>query len=191
MSNDPTPDEVRSSIVPSSDQINYDDLVSGPMTVTVEHVRRGSKEQPIYVELVGHKRSYRPCKSMRRVLIAAWGDDPKQWIGQRMTLYGEPSIVYAGVKVGGIRISHLSGIDKDREFVLTVGRGKKAIVKIKSLETVSPEDAAYIREAIDEIGKAESMETLKAIAFVLKTKSEAVRQAVRPAYTQRQKEIEG
>jgi hypothetical protein len=62
-------------------------LLTGPITVTVKGVRRGNKEQPINIDLVETEgRAFRPCKTMRRVLIAAWGDDAKKWVGQRMTL---------------------------------------------------------------------------------------------------------
>ena len=79
----PTKEEVVKSIEPDSSQINADDLVGGPITVAIADVRRGNKEQPIQIALVGHDRVYRPCKTMRRVLIAAFSDDPKRWVGQR------------------------------------------------------------------------------------------------------------
>ena len=189
MNENPTPEEVRASIVPKSDQLNADDLLTGPITVAVTAVRRGDKEQPIIVEIDGH-RPYKPCKGMRRVLISAWSDDPKAWVGQRMTLYCDPDVKWASVKVGGIRISHLSGIGKDREFVLTVARGKRAPIKIQCLDAISPEDEAYIADAMSEISQAETPEMLKAIGFVLAKKSEAVREAVRPLYQERKAELE-
>ncbi len=129
---DATPFEIRASIVPKSDQLNSDDLLTGPITVTIENVRRGDKEQPIIVEISDH-RPYKPCKSMRRILIAAFSDDPKKWVGQRMTLFCDPEVSWAGVKVGGIRISHLSGLDKPKTFMLTQTRGKRAEVTIHPL----------------------------------------------------------
>ena len=137
MSDNPTPEDVRKSIVAKSDQLNAEDLITGPVTVKIMGVKRGDKDQPIIVEIDGHQ-PYKPCKTMRRVLIATFSDDPKLWIGQRMTLFCDPSVVWAGVKVGGIRISHLSGIDKPKTFLLTQTRGKKAEVVIRPIKASSP-----------------------------------------------------
>ena len=117
---------LRDTIAPKSDQINYDDVAKAPMTVTVETLRQGAAEQPVDIVLKETDRVYRPCKSMRRVLIAAWGDKGKDWIGQRMTLYGDPTVKFGGVEVGGIRISHVSGITEPLSLKLTTTRAKRA-----------------------------------------------------------------
>ena len=168
MPNDPTPEEVRASIVPSSSQLNADDLISGPITVTITGVRRGTKEQPIVVEIEGHK-PYLPCKSMRRVLIAQYSDDPKKWVGQRLALYRDEDVKWAGVRVGGIRIAAMSGLDKPKTFLITVGRGKRTEVTIRPI-AISVSEQAYIEDARQEIANAGSMEVLKAIGFVLREK---------------------
>ena len=187
MSN-PTPEEVRTSIIAKSDQLNADDLVAGPLTVTIEKVTKGDKEQPIAVHLEGFPgRPYKPCKTCRRVLVASFTDDPKAWIGQRMTLFCDPNVTWAGVKVGGIRISHLSGISEPRVFVLTQTRGKKTEVTIMPLG--SDGDAAYIADAKSEIAKAETKAMLEAIGFVLKGKPKAIQDALRPVYAARLKEL--
>jgi len=190
MSNDPTPEEVRKSIVPKSDQLNADDLATGPITVTIQKVRRGDREQPIVIDIEGH-RPYKPCKTMRRVLIAAFTDDAKAWVGKRMTLYCDPEVTWAGVKVGGIRISHLSGLPEPKTFLLTKTRGKRAEVTVFPLdEPISLEDEAYIEEMKMAIAEADSTESLKAIGFVLKQKSKVVQDALRPVYAARQKELD-
>ena len=191
MGDNPTREEVLKSIVPKSDQLNADNLLTGPMTVTITGVRRGDKEQPIFVDIEGQQ-PYKPCKSMRRVLIAAFSDDPKRWIGQRMTLYCDPDVMWAGVRVGGIRISHLSGIDGPKTFVLTQSRGKRAEVVIHPLPpSISPEDEAYIKDSERQIAEAPTMEVLEAIRFVLKTKAEPIREALRETFTAKKKELEG
>jgi hypothetical protein len=70
---------------------------------------------------------------MRKVLIFAWGDDGHQWVGRSMTLFNDPEVKWAGVKVGGIRISHLSDIDGDIQVSITTTRGKKAPILIQKL----------------------------------------------------------
>lgn len=187
MSDDPTREEVLASVEPKSDQLNADDLLSGPLTVTITKVSRGDREQPIVISVDGH-RPYKPCKTMRRVLIAAFTDDPKAWIGKQMTLFCDPTVTWAGVRVGGIRISHLSGIDEPKTFLLTQTRGKRAEVTILPLATSSA-DQAYIDDVRAEIARAETSEQLHAIGFILKNKPKSVQDAVRQLYVQRKNEL--
>lgn len=131
--------DLTASIVPKSDQINAEDLLAGPQTFTIEKVSAGSSEQPVNVyltELPG--RPYRPSKSMRRVMVAAWGADASTYGGRRLTLYREPTIRFGGMEVGGICISHLSHIDKTLTIPLTVTRGKRAPFTVKPLAEVAP-----------------------------------------------------
>lgn len=114
------------SIEPRSDQLNADDLMAGPATVTVAAVTAGTPEQPVNVELVEHPgRPWRPSKSMRRVLVAAWGKDSAAYVGRRLTLYRDGEVTFGREKVGGIRVSHLEGLDAPLTVPLTVTRGKR------------------------------------------------------------------
>jgi hypothetical protein len=123
---------LRDTIEPKSDQLNYDDVMTAAITDKVVGLAMGNAEQPVIVRLEKH-RDYKPCKSMRRVLIAAWGDQGKDWIGKRMTLVGDSSVVFGGVAVGGIRISHLSDIEKPLTIKLTTTRSKRADYVVKPL----------------------------------------------------------
>ena len=123
---------LRDTIEPKSDQLNYDDVASGPITVKVVGLAAGSDEQPVIIKLETH-RDFKPCKSMRRVLIAAWGDKGKEWIGKSMTLYGDPTVKFGGVEVGGIRVSHVSGIDAPLTIKLTTTRSKRADYTVKPI----------------------------------------------------------
>lgn len=132
------------TIIPKSEQLNADDLIAGPITVTVEGVKRSSSpDQPIDIMISGH-RPFRPCKSMRRVLISVWGDKGSEWIGQSMTLYRDETVKYGGVAVGGIRISHVTGIDKRRDLMLTSNRTKREMYTVNPLTMkASPCPADY------------------------------------------------
>ena len=131
--------DLAKTIEPKSDQLNADDLVAGPLTVTVTEVKRGpNNDQPVDIELDRH-RPYRSCKSMRRVLIAAWGDKGADWVGRSMTLYADPTVKFGGVAVGGIRISHLSDINSDLSLMLTVTRSRRSEYRVKMLTQV-PDD---------------------------------------------------
>lgn len=187
MTNEPTKEEVLKSIVVDSTQFNADDCVNGPITVEIEAVSKGTKEQPINVHLVGHKRVFRPCKTVRRMLIALWSDDPRKWRGQRFTLYTDPEIRFGGVRVGGLRISHATGITSPRTFLITQSRGRRSEVTIQPI--VAEEHADGINELLGEIAAADTEETLKAVGFVVKHKPKAVQDAVRPAYAKRLAEL--
>lgn len=132
--------DLRGTIVPKSDQLNAEQLLGGPMTVSVTDVRLGnSDEQPVVVHYEGEAgRPYKPCKTMRKVLIFAWGEDGRKWIGRSMTLYNDPSIKFGGMDVGGIRISHMSHIDGVIKVSLTATKGKKALHTIGVLKVAAP-----------------------------------------------------
>ena len=192
MSN-PTREEVLASIIANSDQLNADDLIAGPVTVTISGVRKGDKEQPIYVDLKEYPgKSFRPCKTVRRVLIALWSDDPQEWINQRITLYRDAGVKYGGVSVGGIRVSHASGISEPKTLLLTQTRGKKAEVVIHPIaETLSDEDKQMIEAFRADIANADTQEVLKSTGFILKQSPKVIQDAVRGDYAKRQKELEG
>lgn len=130
--------DLRPTIVPKSDQLNSEQLLSGPMTITVTEVTIGAgAEQPVSIHYEGENgRPYKPCKTMRKVLIFAWGSDGRDWIGRSMTLYNDPNVRFGGEEVGGIRISHISDIERDVQVSLTATRGKKTLHKIKRLEVI-------------------------------------------------------
>ncbi len=126
--------DIAPTLTPKSTQLNADDLLAGPITITVRGVSPGTPEQPVVVRFEGDDgRPFLPCKTMRRLLAHAWGTDGHAWIGRSMTLYHDPSVVFGGIKVGGIRISHLSHIDHDLEVALTVTKGKKALYRVRPL----------------------------------------------------------
>ena len=147
-------DWMKDTIKPKSDQLNADDLLTGPITVQVVKVERGNAEQPVTIQIEG-RQPYKPCKSMRRVLVQAWSEFPDKWIGRTMTLYCDPSVMFGGVRVGGIRISHMSDIDRDREFSLTQTRGKKALHRVQRLDQkpaggVTAEDLTTLSQRLAE-----------------------------------------
>lgn len=124
---------IAKSIVPKSDQLNAEDLLSGPITVTVTDVIQGTAEQPIAILIDGERQPYKPCKTMRKILVFCWTDQAANWIGKRMTLYADPDVKWAGVAVGGIRISHLSGIESQVMLMLSETKGKRKPIVVKLL----------------------------------------------------------
>lgn len=119
--------DIAATTAPWSDQQNFDDYSAGARTVTISEVRAGSTEQPVELHLAEFPgRPYKPSKSMRRVLVAAWGSDGESYVGRRMTLVGDPSVKFGGSVVGGIKIAALSDLDKRLTVSLTVAKGKRA-----------------------------------------------------------------
>ena len=133
---------LRDTITPNSNQLNADDLINTTKIIRITAVKRGtSKEQPISIEYDNMQgRPFKPCKSMRRVLIAAYGEDGREWIGKSMKLYADPDVKFGGVKVGGIRISHLSDIDKTMSIMLSVSKGRREPVTVSKLPTYPQAD---------------------------------------------------
>lgn len=141
--------DIRGAAAPKSDQLNAEDLIGAPRTVKITDVTAGNAEQPIVVHFEGDGgRPYKPCKSMLRVMIAAWGDKGKDWIGKSMTLYHDPEVMFAGVQVGGIRVSHVSDIEHSISLSLTATRGKRKPYTVKPLKVEAP--AMYPQDAFSE-----------------------------------------
>jgi hypothetical protein len=125
-------------IEPKSDQLDACDLLSGPRTFLIERVTKGDEEQPVNIHLADFPRPWRPGKSMRRVLVAAWGKDASAYVGRRVTLFCDPDVRFGGQAVGGTRIAALSHIDKPKQVPLLVSRGKSAIFTVQPLADDAP-----------------------------------------------------
>lgn len=128
------------TIAPKSDQINADDLIGGPRTITITKVtgNEGNAEQPVNVFFDGHDNPFRPCKSMRRVMVSIWGSDASQYVGKSMTIYRDPKVKWGGMEVGGIRISHMSGLTGPKQMALTETRAKRTPYTVQPLKDAPP-----------------------------------------------------
>jgi hypothetical protein len=152
--------DLSNTITPKSSQLNADDLIIGPRTIRITEVKAGSAEQPVAIHFEGDNgKPYLPGKSMRRVLVVAWGRDSSAYIGRRLTLYCEPSIAFGGVKVGGIRISHMSDIGQAITMALTETRGKKKQFTVEPLAT----EQAIDTQALSDIGDTKAAEGREAL----------------------------
>ena len=128
------------TVTPKSDQTNADDLIAGPRTITITRVNanEGNVEQPVNVYFDGDNgKPFRPCKSMRRVMIAVWGVDTKDYVGRSMTIYRDPEVTWGGMKVGGIRISHMSHMDGEQVLALTATKSSRKPFKVRPLKVAA------------------------------------------------------
>ena len=58
-----------------------------------------------------------------------------------LPIYGDASVRYGGKEVGGLRVSHVSHIDKPLTVALTVTRGKRAPFTVQPLPDTPPQYA--------------------------------------------------
>ncbi len=153
--------DLTASIAPNSDQLDAEDLLSGPRDVTIAEVRQGpSSEQPVNIFLQEFDRPWRPAKTVRRILVAAWGPDASTYVGRRLRLYRDPDVKFGGMAVGGIRVSHLSHIDKRMQLALTATRGKRGMHVVEPMPEAAP---AVVEPTVDEVAVETDVEALKAL----------------------------
>lgn len=172
---------------PKSDQWNYDDFLGGAMTFKIAAVKvKGGQEQPVEITLAGTPKFYRPCKSMSRVLVAAWGPDSSKYPGRSLTLYGDPKVKWAGMEVGGIRISHLSNISDEMTMALTATRGSRKAFTVRPMKAAVDTNTGEI-DAEELLNSAASLEALGA---AWKSLSKADRECLVTVKDKRKAELE-
>lgn len=129
---------LQEALAPRSDQLNADDLISGPRTLKITGARfvegdRGGKRVIIHYE-GENGRPFKPCKTMGRAMVMVWGivdsEDPEkisaQFVGKSITVYRDAEVDFGAEKgIGGIRISHMSHITGPKSVKLTASQGKK------------------------------------------------------------------
>ena len=159
-------------IIPRSDQLNADSFIAGPQTFTISDVQiRGGQEQPVSIALEGTELVFRPCKSMSRVLVHAWGPDANAYRGRSLTLYRDPDVKWGGLAVGGIRISHMTHIDGKLQLQLTATKGQRKPhivlpLVIEQRTEAKPEITAeeWTRRYIARLDAAPDADALEALA---------------------------
>ena len=151
------------TIEPNSEQVNAEDLLAHPVEVTITGVEKGNTEQPVFIHLAEFPtRTFRPGKTMRRLLVAVWGPDSRTYAGRQLRLYNDPNVKFGGKSVGGVRISHMSHIDKPVTVQLMVTRGKRAPFTAQPLTTVSPDVKLTVEDAGAALLEAETLPDLQA-----------------------------
>lgn len=163
--------DISNTIAADSTQVNAEDVIGPPRIVTITGVSKGSTEQPVNIELAEFPgKSFRPCKSMRRVLVQAWGPNASEYVGRRMSIFNDPTVKFGGQAVGGVRIKALSHIGKSLTIPLMVTRGKRAPYTVDPLpDAPTSISAEAVAEFEQRIGAASTAEELAAIGADLKS----------------------
>jgi hypothetical protein len=122
-----------------SDQLNADDLLSGSITVTITDMYEYSDpKQPVGCEIGQGHQPWKPCLTMRKLLMNIWGEGSDDWMGKSLTLFNDPTVLWAGKEDGGVRVSHVSHINKDTTVNLMIRKGKRKPYTVKPLIMTLP-----------------------------------------------------
>lgn len=152
--------DITDTLAPNSDQLDAIELVAGPRTFTIDSVNRNrADDQPLNVVLRDFPRVWRPGKSMRRVLAAAWGTDASTYAGRRVTLYCDPDVMFGKDKTGGTRISAMSHLDKPLTVPLIVKRGSIKPFTVQPLVEQAP--ATPAGPTTEDVAACTDVETLR------------------------------
>ena len=172
-----------------SDQLNADDLIGEEKKLLkITDVKASQTEQPVSIFYEGcNGKPWKPCKTMRRVLVHCWGRYAEAYVGRSLTVYRDPDVVYGGVKVGGIRIGAMSHIKTEQVVAVAKNDKKKAILTIKPL-SVEPESPAIDLAPLLQEGKASAEQGMAAWTAWGKSLTPLQRTAVKP-YLAEQKAI--
>lgn len=138
---------VGAMISSSVDQLTADDFLSGPRRFTIREIRTfDDPKQPLAILFEGlpDNKPWKPNLTMRRLLVAGWGDDGETYVGRSLVLFRDPDVRFGKDAVGGIRMSHMEGLPKPLQVMLTVTKGKKAPFRVEPLtgETPRPQNSA-------------------------------------------------
>ena len=137
------------TVEPKTDQLNADSLIGGAKTIKITGVKLCAEpEQPIAISYEGDGgKPYKPCKSMRRVLICVWGGDGNKFIGRSLTLYRDEKVLFGGQAVGGIRISHMSDISAPVTMALTASKSARKPYTVQPLKAAPAVDIEELHAA--------------------------------------------
>lgn len=128
--------DVSHTVKTKSDQLNADDLVGGDLMIQVEGVNvTNDPQQPVHVFYYGCEgKPFKPCLTVRKILVALWGKDASQWANKWMNLYVDPTVSFGKQKnIGGIRVNAMSHIQTAATLTLAVRRGAKQEFRIQPI----------------------------------------------------------
>lgn len=157
--------DMSKTIIAKSDQINAADLLGSPRTITIREVRiKAGDDQPVSVLIEGDTKAFRPCKGVRRLMVRVWGADASKYIGESMTLFCDPSVTWAGKEEGGIRPSHMSGLDEEIIEYMRTSRAATKPYKILPLRAQQQSsNTLTIDQARTDIESAADLDELKTV----------------------------
>lgn len=136
-------------IAANSDQLNAVDLLGGPLVATITGAKEhpGDKKQPLSLRLDSWPQPWKPCLTMRRLLIKVFRTgDATKLVGETVVLYNDPSVKWKGEPHGGVRMKEASGLDKPFSILLPSARGKYEEIVVEPYRPKQPATLASMCE---------------------------------------------
>ena len=120
--------DLSDTIRAKTDQLNADDFKVFPAHALLGQIKRVIKtggDQPVSVWLSSWDQPWKPCKTMRRVMFELWGKESDDYIGRSVRLTRDPEVGFGTqLRIGGVRISHMSDVPKEIGNVVIVKTSK-------------------------------------------------------------------
>lgn len=137
--------DIADTLLANSSQLNAADIMGGDVTVQIVSAHRHNDDkQPFSLRVTGGFKPWFPCKTVRRILAEVWGTDASRYVGRWVRLYREPSVIYAGEEVGGIRVNGLSDIPGNVKISLKERKvGKPNVYQISRIAPRAMELPAF------------------------------------------------
>ncbi|MDH6199232.1 hypothetical protein M2272_005900 [Mycobacterium frederiksbergense] len=159
--------DISDALLADSDRINGDDLIGGPRTVTIVSAEwDGDNKKPAKLGVAEFPdRKFMPCKTVLRIIAGIWGKETDVWIGRKLTLYRDPDVKFGGDAVGGVRVSHMSHIEKRMVLKLAETRGKKGRFIVEPLavpQIITSDAVAEFNSRIAAASTREELDTVSA-----------------------------
>lgn len=201
--------DISQLIEPKSDQLNADDLMAGDRTIRITEVKvlGAGREQPIWIHFDGgNGKPWKPCKTMARMLANLWrSPETSTWVGKSVTLYRDPDVLWAGAKIGGIRVRAVSHIEAPIQVAITESKSKRklAMIGVITAEVTPMTKAKQTAEewADEQAGAAKVCASLDSLAELIGKGAPAMRKLeaskpelwakVNAAYAAKRAELEG
>lgn len=161
--------DMSTTIIAKSDQINAADLIGITKTITIREVKiKPGEDQPVSVYFEGDQKAFRPCKGVRRLMVRVWGPDASRYVGQSMTLFQDPTVTWAGKPEGGIRVSHMTGLSKPIVESMRTSRAATKPYEILPLQAptnsgATDKAADWTRDHLEAINNASDADDLAAV----------------------------
>lgn len=134
--------DISEAALAKSNQLNATDIIGCEPILIVERVNlvNESNGKTVYVHYHGcNNRPWRVSKGMVRVLMAGWGKESENWTGKAVKVFMEPSVIYAGKEVGGIRVRAMSDINPHGiNTIITLSKTKREPFKVEFLDMKRP-----------------------------------------------------
>lgn len=150
----------------ASDRLVADDLIGGPRTIKITGVTgtvMEGKKKALFSFEGDDGKPFIPCKSMVRVMMAVWGKYANEFVGRRLTVFRDPEVTFGGLATGGVRISHMSGMDEPMTVVVQTKKGKKGAIKILPLKDEPPAPDPAQKWADAYIARVEQIDSIEAL----------------------------